>query len=141
MSGSVRAYDVGATNIKTLSHIAVWVRDLKSEVDFFCKYFNGTPGPEYSNPKRGFRSCFVSFDSGTRLELMHMESVLDSPVSDSLGWSHVAFSVGSKEEVNILTERIRRDGHKILSEPRTTGDGYYESVILDPEGNQIELTV
>ena len=125
----------------TVNHVAVWVRDLASELDFFRTYFKGSAGPEYFNPKRGFRSCFITFDSSTRLELMHMESISDLPASTSLGWSHVAISIGSKEEVDILTERIRRDGHKILSEPRTTGDGYYESVILDPEGNRIELTV
>jgi lactoylglutathione lyase len=123
-----------------LEHIALWVRDLTSEVDFYCNYFNGTTGPEYFNSSRGFRSCFISFESGARLELMHIDSIEHSQAV-SLGWHHVAFSVGSKERVNSLTERLRVDGHKIVSGPRTTGDGYYESVILDPEGNQVEVTV
>ena len=123
-----------------LNHIALWVWDLRSEADFYCKYFNGSTGPEYFNPNRGFWSCFVSFDSGARLELMHVDSIEHSNAV-SLGWHHVAFSVGSKERVNSLTERLRVDGHKIVSGPRTTGDGYYESVILDPEGNRVEVTV
>jgi lactoylglutathione lyase len=123
-----------------LDHIALWVRDLKSEADFYCKYFNGTSGPEYFNPNRGFRSCFIRFDSGARLELMHTDSI-DHSYEASFGWHHVAFSVGTKELVDKLTERLRADGHKIVSGPRITGDGYYESVILDPEDNQVEVTV
>jgi lactoylglutathione lyase len=123
-----------------LNHIALWVHDLKSEASFYCKYFNGTTGPEYFNPNRGFRSCFITFDSDARLELMHMDSI--EPLhSVSQGWNHVAFSVGSKEMVDSLTERFRLDGHKVVSGPRTTGDGYYESAILDPEGNQVEVTI
>jgi lactoylglutathione lyase len=124
-----------------VNHIALWVRNLSSEADFYCKYFSGTAGPEYSNVKRGFRSCFISFDSGARVELMHMASIVDRPTSPSLGWNHIAFSVGSKERVDMLTESIRANGHEVASEPRTTGDGYYESVVLDPEGNSIEITV
>ena len=113
-------------NAMKLDHITLRVRDLTSEADFYCKYFNGTTGPEYFNSSRGFRSCFITFDPGAPLELMHMDSIEHSHAV-SLGWHHVAFSVGSKERVNSLTERLRVDGHKIVS-----GRGRLATVTMNP---------
>ena len=98
---------------------------------------------KYFNPKKNFQSYFLSFESGCRLELMQMPGVpdnLNDVHAQFLGIIHLAVSVGSKETVDALTEKLRRDGFEIVGEPRTTGDGYYESVVLDPEGNRIEIT-
>lgn len=111
---------------------------------FYEKYFDATAGKKYYNPKKNFESYFLQFDGGARLELMR-KSEISLRVSETdqeyLGLAHFAMAVGSKEKVNSLTEQLRNDGFKIIGEPRTTGDGYYESVVLDPEGNRIEITV
>ena len=126
-----------------IEHIAIWVKDLESMKKFYETYFSGKSGSFYHNPVKEFSSYFISFTEGCRLELMHQphisEKLSDIPVST--GIIHFAISVGSKEQVDQLTERLRKDGYKIVSEPRTTGDGYYESVISDPEGNLIEITI
>jgi lactoylglutathione lyase len=124
-----------------IEHVAFWVKDLEQSKQFYLEYFGGKAGPLYHNPKKQFTSYFISFESGARLELMSGPDKKSSPNrKDQLGITHLAFSVGSNEKVNILTERLRNDGYPIVSEPRTTGDGYYESVALDPEGNPIEIT-
>jgi lactoylglutathione lyase len=105
------------------------------------KYFNVDCGKMYVNVKRNFTSCFLSFgDDKTRIELMHIPN-MENPVGKGnlKGLAHFSISVGGKDGVNVLTERLREDGYTIVSEPRITGDGYYESVILDPEGNYIEM--
>jgi len=126
-----------------IEHVAIWARDLEKLTDFYVQYFNGTAGPKYINCSKSFASYFISFESGARLELMQMPTILQS--SDDMahqyfGIIHVAFSVGSKEKVDTLTEVLRGAGVTVVSEPRYTGDGYYESCILDPEGNRIEIT-
>ena len=125
-----------------IEHVAVWVHDLEAMKEFYVKYFAASPNERYQNPK-GFSSYFLSFSDGARLEIMHMASVaaaLPPPDPDHPGFAHVALSVGSQEQVNALTEQLRQDGFIVAGEPRTTGDGYYESVVLDPEGNRVEIT-
>ena len=122
-----------------IDHIAVWVEDLEKMREFYCKYFDGVSNQKYENKIKGFESYFISFDGATRIELMKRKDIEERIYKEILDLAHLAFKVGSKEKVNELTEIFREDGYKIIGEPRTTGDGYYESVILDPEGNRIEL--
>ncbi|MCF2611815.1 VOC family protein [Fusobacterium perfoetens] len=122
-----------------IDHIAIWVEDLEKMREFYCKYFDGVSNQKYENKIKGFESYFISFDGATRIELMKRKDIEERIYKEILGLAHLAFKVGSKEKVNELTEIFRKDGYKIIGEPRTTGDGYYESVILDPEGNRIEL--
>lgn len=124
-----------------IEHIAIYVEDIELVRDFYVKYFNLSYGEKYVNPKRNFTSYFLSFgEDKTRIELMHIPD-MGSPVSrgNLKGLAHIAYSVGGKDKVNELTERLRKDGYPIASEPRTTGDGYYESAVLDPEGNYVEI--
>ena len=122
-----------------IDHIAIWVEDLEKMREFYCKYFDGVSNQKYENKVKGFESYFISFDGATRIELMKRKDIEERIYKEILGLAHLAFKVGSKEKVNELTEIFRKDGYKIIGEPRTTGDGYYESVIFDPEGNRIEL--
>lgn len=125
-----------------VEHIALYVNDLEGAKEFFEKYFSAKSGVLYSNPKKGFKSYFLSFDDGSRLELMNSDSVCKTGKAfGHLGYAHIAFSVGSKEKVDLLTERLSFDGYEIVSRPRVTGDGYYESCIEAFEGNMIEITV
>ena len=125
-----------------IDHIALFVNDLPAARDFFVKYFNGRSNSGYHNEKTGFRSFFVTFDDGMRIELMNRPDISgDSDKTARTGYAHIAFSLGSKEAVDHLTARLRTDGYDVLSGPRTTGDGYYESCILGLEGNLVELTV
>src|SRR5207253_1224052 len=107
-------------------------------------YFGARAGKKYHNPKKDFHSYFLSFDSDCRLEIMQMPGIPDSQndiYKQFSGLIHFAIGVGTKEKVDGLTSQLRNDGFEIVGEPRTTGDGYYESVVLDPEGNRIEITV
>lgn len=125
-----------------IEHIAIWAEDIDLLCRFYATYFNTKSGEKYFNPKRNFASCFISFEEAeTRIELMYLPNI-EAPASrgNLKGLAHLAISVGGKEAVNALTERLREDGHPIVSEPRTTGDGYYESAVLDPEGNYVEIT-
>ncbi|UHO37621.1 VOC family protein [Chryseobacterium capnotolerans] len=125
-----------------IEHIAVWVKDLEKTRTFYQKYFGATSNEKYVNPVKNFESYFLSFDNGCRLEIMTRADIKESEnfyESQQFGIIHFAFSAGSKEKVNELTEVLRNDGYTIAGEPRTTGDGYYESVILDPENNIIEI--
>lgn len=125
-----------------IEHVAMYVNDLESAKDFFVKYFGGHSANSYHNKTTGLRSYFICFDDGTRLEIMTRPEMDDAPKGLSrTGYVHIAFSVGSRGQVDILTEQLRSDGYKIVSGPRTTGDGYYESCIIGIEGNQIEITV
>lgn len=125
-----------------LEHVAVYVRDLENMRRFYEKYFQAAAGERYHNPRSGFTSYFLSFEDGARLEIMNLEESNALTPSDApIGYAHISISLGSKEAVDQMTERFRDEGIQIVGEPRTTGDGYYESVILDPEGNRIELTV
>lgn len=125
-----------------IEHIAMYVNDLESTRDFFIKYLGGRSNNGYLNKTTGFRSFFISFDDGARLEIMNKPFMEDLPKPvNRTGYIHIAFSVGSVEEVDRLTRQLREDGFEVLSGPRTTGDGYYESCIVAMEGNQIEITV
>ncbi|MCR5210904.1 MAG: VOC family protein [Lachnospiraceae bacterium] len=125
-----------------IEHVAMYVNDLEAARDFFVKYLRGTSNDGYHNETTGFRSFFISFDDGARIEIMNKPSMEnDKKSADRTGYIHVAFSVGSVEEVDRLTGQFREDGFEVLSGPRTTGDGYYESCIVGIEGNQIEITV
>ena len=125
-----------------ISHIAIWSTHLEELKNFYITYFNGTSHEKYINPKKGFESYFVSFDQGfASLEIMQRQDITTPALKDSLGLAHFSFSAGSKEAVLKLTERLRKDGFTIASAPRTTGDGYFESAILDPEGNIVEITI
>ena len=125
-----------------IEHIAMYVNDLAAARDFFVNYLNGKSNNGYHNPNTGFRSYFITFDDGARLELMNKPEMDDDdkPLNRT-GYAHIAFSLGSKEKVDELTEKLRSSGFELVSGPRTTGDGYYESCIVAIEGNQIELTV
>ena len=125
-----------------IEHIALYVNDLKSARRFFVKYFGATSNDGYHNPQTDFRSYFLSFDSGARLEIMNKPKMLDLPKEiNRTGYAHIAFSAGSQEKVDALTAELKADGYEVISGPRTTGDGYYESCIVALEGNQIEITV
>ena len=125
-----------------IDHIAIWVNDLEIMKQFYVHYFNLKCSEIYINTRKQFSSYFLSFDSGARIEIMHRADITGNKKekNETTGMTHFAISVGSKEKVNQLTELIRRDSFEIASEPRTTGDGYCESVVLDPEGNRIEIT-
>ena len=124
-----------------IEHIAMYVNDIEKTKEFFVKYFNATSNEGYHNPNTDFRSYFLSFDDGTRLEIMNRPQMKDEEKTlNRTGYIHIAFSLGSKKQVDDLTERLRNDGFSVVSGPRTTGDGYYESCIIGIEGNQIEIT-
>jgi len=128
-----------------IEHIAIWVKDIDKVCEFYRKYFGGNIQPLYHNPTKQFTSRFVTFEDGARLEVMNNPNVGTLTESmfhvEHLGIAHISFSVGSKEKVDFLTKEMSADGVTIVGEPRTTGDGYYESVVLDPEGNRIEITI
>lgn len=124
-----------------ISHVAIWAHDLELMKDFYVRYFNCSVSDMYVNPAKSFSSYFLQFDDNCQVELMNVPNLLtgNKKVVHS-GFAHVAISVGSKENVDKLTDRIARDGYTVIGQPRYTGDGFYESVVLDPEGNRIELT-
>jgi len=125
-----------------IEHLAMYAADLEKTRDFFIKYFQASCNDGYHNKKTDFRSYFLTFDGGSRLEVMHKPQMEDPQKSlNRTGFVHLAMSVGSKEKVDALTAALKADGYDVLSGPRTTGDGYYESCILGPEDNQIEITV
>ena len=124
-----------------IEHIAMYVNDLEKARDFFTVYLGGHPDNGYHNEKTGFSSYFISFDDGARLEIMNKPGIDSSGnLSERTGFIHVAFSTGSKEKVDSLTALLKKNGYNVISGPRTTGDGYYESCVLDPDGNQVEIT-
>ena len=124
-----------------IAHIAIWTNNLEALKTFYIRYFNGVSNEKYVNPFKKFESYFISFESGPALELMRRESLADGShdINERLGITHIAFTLGSKEAVISLTETLRADGYRIVGEPRTSGDGYFESIVLDVEGNRIEL--
>jgi lactoylglutathione lyase len=128
----------------SIEHIAIWTIDLEKIKSFYCRFFGTTCNQKYVNPNTGFESYFLTFERGARLEIMYSPSVVDIPkdiLLQTKGLVHFAVSVGSIEKVNELTQTLANEGFIILGKPRTTGDGYYESVVLDPENNSIEITV
>jgi lactoylglutathione lyase len=127
----------------SIDHIALWTTDLERSKRFYAKYFGAHAGREYANPSKGFRSIFLSFEGGARIEVMQtskLSPVVLEPGAQRMGLTHIAMSVGSVEQVDELTRRLKEDGFAILDGPRRTGDGYYESVALDPDGNRVEIT-
>ncbi|MDD4972629.1 MAG: VOC family protein [Paludibacter sp.] len=123
-----------------ITHIAIWTKDLEAMKEFYTHYFGGVSNEKYRNPIKKFESYFITFESGAKLELMHKDSILEPlDIEEKLGITHIAFTLDSRDAVFSLTERLRSDGIRIVGEPRTTGDGYFESVLLDVEGNRIEL--
>jgi lactoylglutathione lyase len=126
-----------------IEHVAIWANDIDKVCEFYRKYFGGAVQPLYHNPAKQFTSRFVTFESGTRLEVMHRPDIPPTfhvEHSEHLGFAHLCFSVGSKEDVDQLTQKMSNDGILVVGQPRTTGDGYYESVVLDPEGNRVEVS-
>ncbi len=125
-----------------ISHVALYVNDLEKTKDFFMKYFDAKANCVYHNNKSGFRSYFLTLEDGVALEIMNKPNMIDSYKEPArTGYAHIAFSVGSKEKVDSLTERLRGDGYEVIGGPRTTGDGYYESCIVGIEDNLVEITI
>lgn len=127
-----------------IEHVAIWTGRLERLKEFYETYFGAEASSKYVNRDKKFESYFLDFATGARLELMQSPGVAD--LSDSLvvhpaGYAHLAFSVGSKEQVEGLTTQLSTDGYQVVSPPRFTGDGYYESMVLDPDGNRIEITI
>ena len=126
-----------------IEHVAIWSRDIEKLKSFYEKYFNATPNEKYINPAKGFSSYFLSFESGARLEIMQMDSIPDSannPHKQFTGIIHLAFVLESEEKVDSLTAQLKEDGFEVVDGPRKTGDGYYESAVLDPDKNRLEIT-
>lgn len=125
-----------------IDHIAMYVNDLEGAKQFFVDYLGARPNEGYHNPKTDFRSYFLTFDGGARLELMNRPGMADGEKGLArTGYIHIAFSVGNKEKVDALTRQLKEAGYEVVSGPRTTGDGYYESCVIGIEGNQVEITV
>jgi len=126
-----------------IDHIAVWTDDLERCKQFYVSYFGAVAGSGYVNPKQGFESCFLSFADGARIEVMKttiLDPVKIEPGAQRMGLTHFAVALGSERLVDELTRRLKNDGYPVLDGPRRTGDGYYESVVLDPDGNRVEIT-
>ena len=125
-----------------IEHVALWTGDIERLAGFYAKYLGARIGPGYVNATKGFESRFLSFASGARMEVMStskLEPARYDPGVQRMGLTHLAFSLGGKNRVDELTATLRRDGFSVVDGPRRTGDGYYESVVLDPDGNRIEL--
>ena len=123
-----------------LEHVAVYVNDLETMKDFYVRHFQAIPNQKYHNPRTGLETYFLSFEGGARLEIMRRPDVTNKSVGEHpLGYTHISFKVGSTEKVDELTQQLQQAGCPLLNGPRKTGDGYYESVLTDPEGNLIEL--
>lgn len=125
----------------TICHVALWTARLEELRAFYTTYFGALSGEKYTNPGKGFESYMLRFEGGAALELMRGTHVSARRDGEMLGWCHIALSVGSRERVVELTERLRSDGFVVLGEPRTTGDGFFESVVADPDGNRVEITI
>lgn len=126
-----------------ITHIGIWTKQLEVLRSFYTTYFQGKSHAKYVNPKKGFESHMLHFEGGCTLEIMSrtdVDQVRNSEDREFIGLAHLAFSTGSKDQVDRLTERLRQAGYKVIGEPRTTGDGFYESVILDPDNNRIEIS-
>jgi lactoylglutathione lyase len=123
-----------------IEHVALWVRDLEGMRAFYESSLGGRSGPLYRNERTGYRSYFLSFGDGPRLELMTREDLDDGPQRQpACGFAHVALAAGDRDDVDRLVSTLLAAGCVIASPPRTTGDGYYEAVVLDPEGNRVEI--
>lgn len=123
-----------------MEHVGLWTKDIEAMKAFYCNYFEAKATDLYHNPKTGFYSYFLTFETGTRLEIMYKDG-LEEQNHQQYGLAHLAFSLGSKDDVDEFAYFMQKEGYPIQNGPRTTGDGYYEAVIADPEGNMIELTI
>ena len=124
-----------------IHHIALWVRDLEKIKSFYIRHFYCVSGEKYINEKKQYASYFLKFEN-TSMEIMNRPDIESSPFSKEVfGWAHIAISLGSKEQVLETLEQIRNEGCAVLGEPRITGDGFFEAVVADPEGNRVELTI
>ncbi|WP_318503887.1 VOC family protein [Bacillus sp. T3] len=124
-----------------IEHVAIWVKDIEAMKKFYVTYFNGKANEKYHNKDKEFQSYFLTFDGGARLEIMCKTGIDKPSQDDRIGWAHIAISLGSRESVDQTTAHLQNNGFRLVNGPRVTGDGYYESVIEDPEGNLLELTV
>lgn len=124
-----------------IEHIALYTNHLEELKEFYITYLNGKANNKYVNLLKGFESYFITFESGARLELMRQQGMAERSANMAIGLVHLAFSVGSKEKVDELTQRLEQGGFKRISGPRLTGDGYYESCVLDPDSNLVEITI
>lgn len=127
-----------------IEHLALWTNQLEEMKDFYCKYFGGSANKKYVNHHKEFESYFIHFDEGARIELMYTTGIVEQEsfeMISALGLTHFAMSVGDELKVRRLTDQLREDGYTVTSDVRMTGDGYVESVILDPDGNCVEITV
>lgn len=122
-----------------IDHTALYVTDLDTSRDFFTTYVGAASNDGYHNPRSGLRTYFLTFDDGSRLEIMARPGIEAERVEGQLGWAHVALNLGSREAVDALAERLTADGYRVVNGPRVTGDGCYEAVVLDEAGNEIEL--
>jgi lactoylglutathione lyase len=122
-----------------IEHVALWVRDIDAVAAFYARFFGARAGELYRNPNKGFASRFVEFPSGARLEIMTRTDVATRAPSEQLGFAHVAIAIGDERDVDALAARFAADGIAVLDGPRRTGDGYYECVVQDPEGNRVEV--
>jgi lactoylglutathione lyase len=125
-----------------IEHIALWTEELERLVDFYSKYFGAMAGSKYVNPAKGYESRFLRFGGDARIEIMRsstLNPVKHAPGAQRMGLTHLAISVGSIECVEALTARLKEDGFDVIDGPRHTGDGYFESVVLDPDGNRLEI--
>ncbi len=125
-----------------IHHIALYAKDIEKLKDFYCQYFGGQANEKYKNEKKGFSSYFITFSQGASLEIMHKLSVTEEyKKTENLGYTHLAFALGSQKAVDQKIGELEQAGLKKLDGPRWTGDGYYEAVFLDPENNRIEITI
>ena len=126
----------------SIEHIAYWVADLERVKTFYETYFQASSGVLYENTRKGFKSYFIRIGKGARIEIMQRSDIHENNHKGyMMGLAHIALALGSKRAVDQLTAQMEKEGVPIVGQPRTTGDGYYESVVKDPEGNLIELTV
>ena len=122
-----------------IEHVALWVRDLDAVAAFYARWFGARVGERYENPRKGFASRFLEFSGGARLEVMTRTDVVARAVDEQLGLAHIAVVVGNEAAVDALAARFTGEGVAVIDGPRRTGDGYYECVVRDPEGNRVEI--
>ena len=124
-----------------ICHVALYTKDLEKLKDFYIRYFNGAANKKYYNPAKGFSSYFIRFGTDAELEIMTLDEGLTDMLRNerNTGYAHMAFSAGSRDNVDRLTAQIKADGYSVISGPRATGDGHYESCVLDPDGNRVEI--